>query len=206
MGNNIRNVAILGHMSSGKTTLVEGLYSTTNNTKMGSIDRKSTISDYTDEEKTRGSSIKSSLVPISYKDYKINLIDVPGNDDFVTEAISTLSVVKGAILVVNATEGIEVETLKHYDMLKRKNIPTIIYVNKMDKSGVVFEKVLDDLYNSFGKNVIPFCYPMGHEDNFDGFVNVVELKARKYNVDKEICEDAEIYPDKEQRYLNYIIV
>lgn len=196
MGNNIRNVAILGHMSSGKTTLVEGLYSTTNNTKMGSIDRKSTISDYTDEEKTRGSSIKSSIVPISYKDYKINLIDVPGNDDFVTEAISTLSVVKGAILVVNATEGIEVETLKHYDMLKRKNIPTIIYVNKMDKSGVVFEKILDDLYNSFGKNVIPFCYPMGHEDNFDGFVNVVELKARKYNVDKEICEDAEIYPDK----------
>lgn len=194
MSGKIRNVAILGHQSSGKTILTEALYCTVNNLQMGSIERKDTISDYLEEERLRGSSIKSSIVPINYNDYKINLIDLPGNDDFIQEAISTLSVVKGAILVVNATQGVEVETIKHYNMLHRKNIPTIIYVNKMDKPSVNFDSILEDINLHFGKSAIPFCYPMGHDENFDGFVNVVELKARKYN--GKTCEDAEIYPDK----------
>lgn len=190
----IRNVAILGHQSSGKTTLVEGLYAIANNTTMGSIERKNTISDYTLEEQQKKSSIKSSIVPINYNDTKINLIDLPGNDDFICEAISTLSVCKGAILVINAKVGIEVETIKHYNMLKRKNIPTIIFINKMDLPGVNFLNVLDDIEQYFGKNIIPFSYPMGHDDNFDGFVNVVELKGRKFN--GNTCDDCEIYPDK----------
>ncbi len=194
MSGKIRNVAILGHQSSGKTILTEALYKTVTNEEMGSIERKDTISDYLEEERQRGSSIKSSIVPINYNDYKINLIDLPGNDDFIQEAISTLSVVKGAVLVVNATQGIEVETIKHYNMLHRKNIPTIIYVNKMDKPGVNFDNILEDINLHFGKSAIPFCYPMGHDEGFDGFVNVVELKARKYN--GKTCEDAEIYPDK----------
>ncbi len=199
MGNNIRNVAVLGHMSSGKTTLVEGLYALANNTTMGSVDRKNTISDYTLEEQNRKSSIKSSIVPIKYNDYKINLIDIPGNDDFICEAIQTISVVKGAILVIDAKKGIEVETVKHYNMLKRKNIPTIIYVNKMDSEGVKFDEVFDNISSVLGKNAIPFCYPMGHNDNFDGFVNVVELKGRKYN--GKTCDDCEIYPDKRAKVL-----
>ena len=199
MGNNIRNVAVLGHMSSGKTTLVEGLYALANNTTMGSVDRKNTISDYTLEEQNRKSSIKSSIVPIKYNDYKINLIDIPGNDDFICEAIQTISVVKGAILVIDAKKGIEVETVKHYNMLKRKNIPTIIYVNKMDSEGVKFDEVFDNISSVLGKNAIPFCYPMGHNDNFDGFVNVVELKGRKYN--GKTCDDCEIYPDKRSKVL-----
>lgn len=194
MSGKIRNVAILGHQSSGKTILTEALYKTVTNEEMGSIERKDTISDYLEEERQRGSSIKSSIVPINYNDYKINLIDLPGNDDFIQEAISTLSVVKGAVLVVNATQGIEVETIKHYNMLHRKNIPTIIYVNKMDKPGVNFDNILEDINLHFGKSAIPFCYPIGHDEGFDGFVNVVELKARKYN--GKTCEDAEIYPDK----------
>lgn len=199
MGNNIRNVTVLGHMSSGKTTLVEGLYALANNTTMGSVDRKNTISDYTLEEQNRKSSIKSSIVPIKYNDYKINLIDIPGNDDFICEAIQTISVVKGAILVIDAKKGIEVETIKHYNMLKRKNIPTIIYVNKMDSEGVKFDEVFDNISSVLGKNAIPFCYPMGHNDNFDGFVNVVELKGRKYN--GKTCDDCEIYPDKRAKVL-----
>lgn len=194
MENKIRNVAILGHMASGKTTLVEALASESFGKEMGSIEKKNTISDYLEEERQRGSSIKSSIIPINYNDYKINLIDLPGNDDFIQEAISTISVVKGAILVINAVNGVEVETIKHYNMLKRRNIPTIIYVNKMDKPGIKFDSLLDDIKTHFGSSAIPFCYPMGHDDNFDGFVNVVELKARKYN--GKTCEDAQIYPDK----------
>lgn len=199
MSNNIRNVAVLGHQSSGKTTLVESLYSLANNCPKGSIERKNTISDYSIEEQNRKSSIKSSIVPINYNNYKINLIDIPGNDDFICEAIQTISVVKGAILVIDAKEGVQVETKKHYNMLKKRNIPTIIYVNKMDSEGVNFENIFNDLTLNFGHDVIPFCYPMGHNENFDGFVNVVELKARKYN--GKTCEDSEIYPDKRAKVL-----
>ena len=192
--NNIRNIVVLGHLSSGKTTLVESLYSLTTGAPKGSVEKGTTISDYTPEEKARMNSIKSAVVPISYKDYKINLIDVPGSDDFIGEAIAAIKVVKGAVLVVNAQAGLEVQTIKHWNMLRKKNIPTVIYVNKMDKEEVYFDKIMDQITTRLGKNAIPFCYPMGHNDQFDGFVNVVTLKARKFN-GKE-CEDAEIYDDK----------
>ena len=142
----IRNVAVLGHLGSGKTTLVEACYSVTNGIKASakaSVERKNTISDFMVEEQTRLSSISNAIVPIFHGDYKINFIDCPGNDDFIGEAISTINVVKGAILVIDAASGVEVETVKHWNMLRKKNIPTIIFVNKMDKDDVHFDKVLD---------------------------------------------------------------
>lgn len=193
-GNKIRNVVVLGHQGSGKTTLIEALYATVENKPKGSLEKGTTISDYLPEEKDRLSSVRLSVIPIHFKEHTINLIDIPGNDDFIGEAISAVTVVKGAILVINAASGVEVETVKHWNMLRKKNIPTLIYVNKMDKEGVRFEAVLEDIRSKLGKNAIPFCYPMGHNDGFDGFVNVVSLKARKYN--GKTCEDAEIYEDK----------
>ena len=134
----IRNVAILGHQSSGKTTLVESIYATALGKPKGTIEKGSTISDYLPEEKARLSSVRLSIVPVEYNGYKVNLIDIPGNDDFIGEAISTINVVKGAILVIDAASGVEVETVKHWNMLRKKNIPTIIFVNKMDKDDVHF--------------------------------------------------------------------
>lgn len=192
--NKIRNIVVVGHLTSGKTTLVEALASITTGAPKGSIERKNTISDYTKEEQDKQGSIKSAVVPIMHNGYKINLIDTPGSDDFISETIGAVNVVKGAILLVDAANGVEVLTKKYWNMLRKKNIPTIIYVNKMDKPGINFENVLADIRQNLGKNAIPFCYPMGHDDNFDGFVNVVELKARKYNGTE--CEDAEIYADK----------
>ena len=193
----IRNIVILGHLQSGKTTLVESLYSIATGAPKGSVEKGTTISDYTAEEKAKMTSIKSAIVPIVYKDYKMNLIDVPGSDDFIGEAIASISVVKGAVIVIDATSGIEVQTVKHWNMLKKKNIPTIIYVNKMDKEDIHFDNLMDSIRAKFGKTCIPFCYPMGHKDEFDGFVNCVTLKARKYN-GKE-CEDAEIYDEKKAK-------
>lgn len=193
----IRNIVILGHLQSGKTTLVESLYSITTGAPKGSVEKGTTISDYTAEEKAKMASIKSAIVPIIYKDYKMNLIDVPGSDDFIGEAISAIKVVKGAVIVVDASSGIEVQTVKHWNMLKKKNIPTIIYVNKMDKEDIHFDNLMDSIRAKFGKTCIPFCYPMGHKDEFDGFVNCVTLKARKFN-GKE-CEDAEIYDEKKAK-------
>lgn len=197
MNDKIRNIAILGHLQSGKTTLVESLYSITTGAPKGTVEKGTTISDYTAEEKAKVASIKSAIVPIVYKDYKMNLIDVPGSDDFIGEAISAISVVKGAVIVIDATSGIEVQTVKHWNMLKKKNIPTIIYVNKMDKEDVHFDNLMESIRAKFGTTCIPFCYPMGHKDEFDGFVNCVTLKARKFN-GKE-CEDAEIYDEKKAK-------
>lgn len=191
---NIRNIVILGHLQSGKTTLAETLYAAATGNAKGSVDAGTSISDYTPEEKSRKSSVHSAILPLEYKGTKINLIDCPGSDDFITDTISAISVVKGAILLIDAAKGVEVGTVKHWNFLRKKNIPTIIYVNKMDKPDVHFDKLMDDIRTKLGKNAIPFCYPMGHNDGFDGFVNCVTLTARKYN-GKE-CEDAEIYPDK----------
>jgi len=133
----IRNVVILGHQSSGKTTLAESLFQVANNNETrGTIERGTTISDYLKEEQDRLSSISASVVPVEYNGYRINFIDLPGNDDFVGEIIGVTNIIKGAILVIDATSGVQQGTIKHFRMLKRKNIPTLIFVNKMDKERV----------------------------------------------------------------------
>ena len=197
---NIRNVVILGHQSSGKTTLVESLAFTSKLIpQKGEVEKKTTISDYTPDEQKRGSSIQTAIIPLRYNDHKINLIDIPGNDDFISEAIGVVGAVKGAVLVIDASIGVQVGTVKHYKMLKKKGVPTFIFVNKMDKEDVNFEEVLDEIREKLGKEVISFCYPLGHEKSFDGFANAVDLKAHIYN-GKE-CVEAEIYPDKRAKIL-----
>lgn len=191
----IRNIIVLGHQSSGKTSLVEALYQIASNfPEKGSIEKKNTLSDYLVEETKRLSSVSTSVITFEYNDHRYNLLDIPGNDDFITEAISAIEMIKGAILVVDASSGVQVGTIRHYQMLRKRNIPTIIYVNKMDKDNVDFEALLSEIRTKLGKEAVPFSYPLGHENKFDGFVNVVELKARIYN-GKE-CVDAEIYEDK----------
>ena len=197
---NIRNVVILGHQSAGKTSLVESLaFVSKLIPQKGEVEKKNTLSDYTPDEQRRGGSIQTAVVPLNYNGYKINLLDIPGNDDFISEVIGVTGVVKGAVLVIDASVGVQVGTVKHFNQLKKRGVPTFVFVNKMDKEEANFEETLEEIREQLGKNVVSFCYPLGHEKSFDGFANAVDLKAHIFN-GKE-CVEAEIYPDKRDKVL-----
>ncbi len=196
--NEIRNIAILGHQGSGKTSISEALLFVGKAIdKKGEVERKNTVSDYLVEEQTKLSSLSLSLLPVEWKEHKLNFLDVPGSDEFVGDLTQALSVVKGAVLMVDASKGVEVGTERVWKEIRNRHIPAIIYVNKMDKENVKFEKVLEDIREKLGKKAVPFCWPIGHDENFEGFVNVIEMKARIY--DGTDSHDEEIWDEKKPK-------
>ena len=173
--NKIRNIVFLGHQSAGKTSLVESLYFVTGATTLkGEVEKRNTVSDYTPEEQKRGASIQTAVVPVVKGDVKINLIDVPGNDDFIGEYLGVLTAVDGAVIVIDASTGVQVGTVKHYNALKRKGIPTILFVNKMDKEGVDTDAVIAAIKAQLNKDAVCFAYPNGQSASFAGFVDLVK--------------------------------
>src|SRR5690606_36387372 len=100
----------------------------------------------------------------------------------------------GVVLVIDATKGVEVGTETAWRIIREQKIPAIIFINKMDKENIQFEKLLEDIQTNLGKRAVPFAWPIGRSENFEGFVNVVEMKARIY--DGEKCVDAEIWEEK----------
>lgn len=194
----IRNVAIIGHQGSGKTSLSEALlFAGKAIEKKGEVERKNTVSDYLVEEQNKLSSLSLSVLPVEWKDYKLNFIDVPGSDEFVGDLNQALEVVKGAVILVDSLKGVEVGTERVWAEIRKRHIPAIIYVNKMDKENVKFEKVLEDIREKLGKKAVPFCWPIGKSENFEGFVNVVEMKARIYDGTDSV--DAPIWDEKKPK-------
>ena len=194
----IRNVAILGHMDCGKTTIAEAaLYLAGAIDKKGEVEKKNTVSDYTVEEQARQTSLQASLIPVEWNGHKINLLDVPGSEEMIGEVDNVLSVVKGAVLVIDAGAGVEPGTERAWEELRKHNVPTLIFVNKMDKENIKYEELIEELKEKFGKRVAPFAYPLGKLDKFDGFALVAEGKAKIYR--DGICVDEEIYEDKKEK-------
>ena len=195
---NIRNVVVLGHQSSGKTTFAEGLAFVSGSIpQKGEVEKKNTISDYTAEEQRRGSSTQLAVVPMVYGENKINILDVPGNDDFIGEVIGVTRIVKGAVLLIDASVGVQVGTVKHWNQIRRRNIPSFIFVNKMDKENINFDELLAEIKEKLGKEAIPFTYPLGHDSSFDGFANVIEMKAYKF-VGKD-RQEVDVHEDKKAK-------
>jgi len=202
----LRNIAVLGHMGCGKTSLVESLlYVSKAIDKKGEVERKNTVSDYGPEEQNRQTSMSTSLLPVEWNGYKLNFLDLPGSDEFVGELNNVLNIVKGAIILLDATKGIEVGTEKLWNEVIDRGIPTILFINKMDKDNVKFEELMESIREKFGKKVIPFAWPIGKKEEFAGFVNIVEMKARMY--DGVNCVDAPIWEEKRTKVeeLNFMI-
>ena len=140
---NLRTVAVMGNLGSGKTSFMESvLYVTGAKAKKGSVEEKNTTSDYLLEEKDHQTSISTSLIPVEYEGYKFNFLDTPGSRDLVSEVFQALSVVKGAILLIDGSKGIDIGTEQVFTDLAERNIPTVIFVNKMDKDNVKFEELI----------------------------------------------------------------
>jgi len=171
---NIRNVIFLGHSNAGKTSLAEHLLSEAGAIpKPGSVDEGNTVSDYNKDEIERKISINSSILYFINRGVKINLIDTPGYADFVGEVISGLVAAEGAVLLINAVNGIEIGTNQAFKLLQGRKIPMVIFVNKMDKEHADFVKCLDALQNKFGKRCIAVGYPIGKESSFRGVANLL---------------------------------
>ena len=176
--NAIRNVAILGHMSSGKTSLGESvLYVAKVIDKKGSIDKKNTVGDYTPEEQSRLTTLTASMLPLEWKNVKINFIDTPGSEELIGELENVLAVVDGAVLVVDATKGVEVGTERVWMELHKRKLPTLIVVNKMDKENIKYENVLASIQEKLSKRAVEFTIPFGTQDQFTGLVEVLKQSA-----------------------------
>lgn len=194
----IRNVALLGHGGSGKTTLTESMLYTTNVIKrMGRVEDGNTVSDFDKEEMSRQFSIGTSIVPVEWNNSKYNILDAPGYFDFSGEVISALRVAGGAILMVDATSGVEVGTEKAWKYTEERKMPKIIFVNKMDKENVNYDKLINGLRDAFGKKIAPFAIPIGEGSSFKGFVNVVDMIGREYNGKQ--CVDVEVPEELKER-------
>ena len=199
---NIRNVAVLGHGGCGKTTLVESMaYTTGIIQRMGRTEDGNTISDYDKEEAKRKFSISTSLVPIIWKDTKVNFLDTPGYFDFVGEVEEAVSAADAAVIVVSGKAGLEVGALKAWDLCERYKLPRIIFVTDMDDDNASFRQVVEKLQETYGNRIAPFHTPIRENEKFVGFVNVVKMAGRKFTdkpgeyTDGEIPEYSREYTD-----------
>ena len=172
--NNLRNLGIIGHSSSGKTSLTEALlYYSKVTDRLGRVEDGTTISDFDQEEKKRGISLSSSVIPLEWEKIKINLVDIPGYFDFVGESIQGMRAVDVAMIVVCGVAGAQVGTEQAWDYCNKIKLPRSFFINKLDREHSDFDKVLQNLKEQFGISVVPIQYPIGKENNFNGVINVI---------------------------------
>jgi elongation factor G len=180
----IRNVATLAHVGSGKTSLAEAmLFNGKSTTRLGRVDDESSNMDFEPEEMKRRITISTAFHHYDWKKHYVNIIDTPGDDNFLSDTKLSLQAADGAVVVIDATASVKVGTEKVWDFADEQKLPRIIYVNKMDRERSDFYKVLDDLTKIFKVKVTPVFIPVGAEDKFTGVIDLVKMKATIYNKD-----------------------
>jgi elongation factor G len=183
-GSEIRNVAVVGHNDTGKTTLISQLlFNAGATTRMGTIGDGTTTTDFDPDEIERKHSISCAVAFAEWKDTKINLLDTPGFGIFLMETRSALRVADSAAVIVSGVTGVEVTTEKVWKFAEESALPRIIIVNKLDRERASFSRALESLQKKFGKNVVPIQLPIGEEKDFRGVIDLISMKAYVYATD-----------------------
>lgn len=192
---NIRNIALLGHGGSGKTSLSEAmLYLTGETDRLGNVTAGNTVCDYDAEEISRKISISASIAPMMWKDIKINVIDTPGYLDFAGEVVQALRVADSAVIVVDGKAGIEVGTELAWDSVTAAHLPRAFFINKFDDNEARFGRVLDSLHETFGKNVCPLTIPMVRGGEVVGAIDLIDQTAHVFDTNGR--HSVEMIPDE----------
>ena len=193
-----RTFAIISHPDAGKTTLTEkfllfgGQIQVAGAVKSNKI-RKTATSDWMDIEKQRGISVSTSVMEFDYKDYKVNILDTPGHQDFAEDTYRTLTAVDSAIIVVDSAKGVEAQTRKLMEVCRMRNTPVIIFINKMDREGRDPFEVLDELEEELKISVRPLSWPIGQGQRFKGVYNIYEQQLNLFTPNKQrVTEKIEV--------------
>ena len=187
----IRNVALISHVGAGKTSLIDAaLYDSGAVTRQGKVDEGSSIADYDPDELKRSMTLHAKVLPVEWKNTKINFIDTPGYADFVGEVKAALRVADAALVVVTAEKGVEVGTELTWQYADERNLPRLVLVNKLDRENTSFEQALESLRNRFGLKVVPLQLPIGEQSGFKGVVDLVTQKAYTFEGGNKVQEIA----------------
>jgi elongation factor G len=194
----IRNVGLFSHGGAGKTSLAEALlYDSETVNRLGRVEEGTTVTDFDPDEIKRRISVSTALAPLSWKGTKINVIDAPGYADFLGEVNSALRVTDGAIVLIDASAGIEVGTEQAWRLLDDRNIPRLVFINKMDRENANFGRFLESARSAFGTAVSAIEIPIGSEKDFVGTIDLLSETATYYTGDGHIIEEKPI-PDELQ--------
>ena len=198
----IRNVALLGHSGSGKTTFAETmLFEAKGISRRGTVEEGNTVSDYTDIEHERGNSIFDTLVHASWKESKINVIDTPGFDDFIGEVISAMKVADTGVMLLNARSGVEVGTELIWEYIERFKTPALFVINQLDHEKADYDTTLEQAQARFGNKVLPFQYPLNPGTGFNAIIDVLRMVMYVFPPDGGKPEKKAI-PDSEMARAN----
>src|SRR5215216_2473650 len=204
----IRNVALIGHRGSGKTSLAEAiLYESGVVNRLGKVDDGSTVCDFEPDEQERAMSIGAAVTSFEHDGRKVNMIDTPGDPSFVAEALSALRVVDAAVVVVNAVMGVEVHTERLWRRADREGLARLVFVNMLDRERADFFRSLESLKGAFGQHVVATEIPIGSEHEVRGVIDLIDMTAFEYEGDgrdnakqteipEELTAQAEEYREK----------
>ena len=206
-----RNIGIMAHIDAGKTTTTERfLFYSGYIHKIGQVDDGTAFMDFMEQEKERGITIMSAVTPIEWNGYNINIIDTPGHVDFTAEVQRSLRVLDGAVAIICGTSGVQPQTETVWRQADEYNVPRIIFINKMDRLGADFYRVVEEIKNKFSCNPVPIEIPIGAEDEFKGVIDLLEMKAIYYDYESfgskfnatDIPED---YTEIANKYKNQLL-
>jgi elongation factor G len=193
----IRNIALAGHGSSGKTSLAAAmLFDAGAVNRLTRVDKGNTVTDYNPEEVERQISINTAVCHLEWKDHKINLVDTPGFSNFLWDTRAGLRAVDAAVLLIDGVAGVEVSTEKVWEMMEEMHLPRLIVINKLDRENSSFKRALESVHQFFGRKAVPLQIPVGEEKNFRGVVDLIKNKAYLFEKDESgKLEEADIPAD-----------